>query len=132
MDCAGKFRAGEGWVAAINRGLEESNYMLVVLTPEPVDPKWVQKEVEVAVALEREGRLRLIPLDVETREVPSLWSAYQMIDFRQDYGAGFRKLAVMLGRSAARGKRKSRSQDMLEWANGKHSKAFFFQLTGQQ
>jgi hypothetical protein len=90
-------RPGEGWVSAIERGLEESSHMVVVLTPAALKSKWVKKETEVAIARERKGLIQVIPLDVEPCKVPPLLSSYQMVSFRRDYDAGLRRLADILG-----------------------------------
>ena len=90
-------RPGEGWVQAINRGLEESSHMVVVLTPAATSSRWVQMETSVAIAFEREGRMELIPLDVVRCKVPALWQSYQRIPFRHNYDAAFGQLANRLG-----------------------------------
>ena len=90
-------RPGEGWVDAINRGLEESSHVLVVLTPAAVESRWVKMETNVAIAQERQGRMEVIPLDVKPCAVPPLWSSYQTVSFRRDYDAGLGQLANMLG-----------------------------------
>jgi sulfatase modifying factor 1 len=92
-------RPGESWVDAIERGLEESSHMLVVLTPAAVESSWVKKETNVAIALERKGRVQILPLDVQACDVPLLLSSYQMVSFRQDYDTGFTKLVGVLGLS---------------------------------
>ena len=89
-------RPGEGWVRAIERGLAESSHVVVVLTPAALESKWVEKETDIAIARERKGRIEVIPLDVKPCEVPLLLSSYQMVSFRQDYGAGLSQLANIL------------------------------------
>ena len=89
--------AGESWVSAIERGLAESDHMVVVLTPAALQSEWVKKETEVAIAQERRRRMRLIPLDVELCDVPLLLSSYQMVSFRRDYDRGLSRLAARLG-----------------------------------
>jgi formylglycine-generating enzyme required for sulfatase activity len=90
-------RPGESWVEAIERGLGESCAMLVVLTPAALESRWVKKETSVAIALEREGCMEVIPLDVQPCDVPLLLKSYQMVSFRQGYDAGFSQLAGILG-----------------------------------
>jgi formylglycine-generating enzyme required for sulfatase activity len=90
-------RPGEDWVDAINRGLKESSHVVVVLTPAAVKSKWVRIETNAAIALERKGRIQIIPLDVKPCEVPPLSSTYQMVSFRRDYEAGLSQLATILG-----------------------------------
>jgi hypothetical protein len=97
-------RPGEGWVDAINRGLAESTDVVVLLTPGAVDSMWVRQEVSAAIALERKGRLRLIPLEVEPCDVPPLWEAYQKISFVSGYESGARQLrAALAGTARPRG-----------------------------
>ena len=89
-------RPGESWVSAIERGLKESSHVVVVLTPAALESEWVKKETDVAIAQERKGRIQVIPLDVESCEVPLLLSSYQMVSFRRNYDAGLSKLANIL------------------------------------
>jgi sulfatase modifying factor 1 len=89
-------RPGEGWVKAIERGMRESSHVVIVLTPPALDSKWVEKETEVAIALEREGRLQIFPLDVKPCKIPLLLSSYQMISFRRNYDAALGQLAGIL------------------------------------
>jgi formylglycine-generating enzyme required for sulfatase activity len=88
---------GESWVKAIERGLRESSHVVIVLTPAALESQWVEKETDVAIAQERKGRIKILPLDVKACEVPLLLSSYQMVSFRRDYDAGFGQLANILG-----------------------------------
>jgi formylglycine-generating enzyme required for sulfatase activity len=90
-------RPGEGWVSAVERGLEESSHVVVVLTPAALESKWVKKETDVAIAQERKGQIQVIPLDVEPCKVPLLLSSYQMVSFHRDYDAGLSQLSAILG-----------------------------------
>jgi hypothetical protein len=94
-------RPGEGWVKAIERGLRESSYVVIVLTPAALKSKWVEKETDVAIAQERKGHIKILPLDVEACEAPLLLSSYQKVFFRQNYNAGFTKLVGVLGLTTA-------------------------------
>jgi chaperonin GroEL len=89
---------GEEWVSAIDRGLTGSSHMLIVLTPSAVASRWVQSEVNTAIALAHEEKMEIIPLDVIPAEPPALWRAYQMVvGFGRDYATGLRILANRLG-----------------------------------
>jgi hypothetical protein len=87
---------GESWVDAISRGLEESSHMVVLLTPAAVESKWVKMETNVAISLELDDKIQVIPLDVEPCKTPPLWNNYQMISFRQDYKTGLGQLSASL------------------------------------
>jgi formylglycine-generating enzyme required for sulfatase activity len=90
-------RPGESWVSAIERGLEESSHVVVVLTPAALESRWVKKETDIAIARERKGRIQVIPLNVERCAVPLFLSSYQMVSFRSDYDVGLSQLAEILG-----------------------------------
>jgi len=83
---------GEKWATAISRGLDESGIFVLLLTPEAVNSRWVQIETDVAVELEREGEMRLVPLQVKPCKLPALWRAYQRIAWRRGYDTGFAAL----------------------------------------
>lgn len=53
-------------------------------------------ETNVAIALERKGKLQVIPLDVMSCDPPSLWTSYQTISFQSNYKEGLSKLADIL------------------------------------
>ena len=90
---------GEKWAEAINRGLEASGVFIVALTPAAVRSTWVVTETNVAIELEHKGLLRFIPAEIESCDVPLLWSAYQFVSFRGNYEAGLAALLAQLGKS---------------------------------
>ena len=92
---------GEGWVEAISRGIEESSHMVVAVTPSAIQSRWVQKEIDVGIALERQGRMQVIPLEVEKCSMPLIWGSYQTVAFEEDYQAGLSRLTSVLGHGAA-------------------------------
>lgn len=101
---------GESWVSAIERGLQESSHMVVVLTPAALDSQWVKKETEIAITLERKRNIQIIPLDIEQCAVPLLLSSYQMISF-SDYNAGFKQLTKTLNLRRVGPKQESSAED---------------------
>jgi len=89
-------RPGEAWVDAINRGLKECEVLVLLLTPAAVQSPWVNQETSAAIVLEREGRMRILPLEVEIcPEVPPLWRTYQRLPFA-DYEQGLALLQQAL------------------------------------
>ena len=87
---------GETWVDAINRGLEASSSYVLVLTPAASSSPWVNTETNVAISLEHQRLMRFIPLDVAPSRPPPLWTAYQNVPFRGDYGRGLEHLLARL------------------------------------
>ncbi len=79
---------GEKWVSAIQRGLNESAVLLVVLTTTAIGSEWVNTEVEAAIDLDHQKKMRLIPILKEMCDLPILWQSYQRISFIDDYVRG--------------------------------------------
>lgn len=92
----GSIRPGEKWLEAISRGLVESGVFVLVLTDTAVASPWVRDETNVAIELSKEGKLRFIPLEVESCDIPPLWRVYQRIPFQASYEAGLRALLAEL------------------------------------
>ena len=92
-------RPGEKWVEAINRGLDESGIVALVLTPEAIRSRWVQSETSVAIELEHKGSVHFVPLELKSAELPPLWRAYQRLPFGQGYAVGLKSLLAELSLS---------------------------------
>src|SRR5215510_6122322 len=59
-------RGGDDWVQTIPTAIAESQFMIVVLSPNGVASPWVQKEYTQALSL----RKKIIPIMLETTSVP--------------------------------------------------------------
>lgn len=70
---------GEDWVDAIERGLSQSTHVVLVISPSAVESEWVRLEMNTAIRLEREGKIKIIPLNYQPCDVPLLWGNYQAI-----------------------------------------------------
>ncbi len=55
---------GDNWAAKISQGLQESNAMVVLLTPDALKSIWVQRDVEYALGAQEYSE-RLIPVLVD-------------------------------------------------------------------
>lgn len=96
---------GESWVSAIDRGLHESGVFLALLSPAAVKSHWVRSETRLAIQLEHQGKLRLVPMMLKACD-PSLLSSfltsYQIIPAANRYEQALAELLVELGSSPAR------------------------------
>lgn len=84
------------WQEAIDRGLEESGVLILVLTPKAAASSYVRDETYTAIRLEKEGKMRFLPLLVETCDMPPSWNAYQHISFQNDYKTSLKQLFEQL------------------------------------
>ena len=58
---------GDNWAAEVARALEESDAMVVLLTPDAIGSPWVRREMEYALGAKRYSN-RLIPVAVGDRD----------------------------------------------------------------
>ena len=58
---------GDNWAAEVARALEESDAMVVLLTPDAINSPWVRREMEYALGAKRYSN-RLIPVAIGDRE----------------------------------------------------------------
>jgi hypothetical protein len=77
-----EIRPGDRFVWALERGLDTSRAVALVVTPESLTSGWIADEYSRAVALANEGRLHLIPVVLRDAKLPGFLSTRQHIDFR--------------------------------------------------
>jgi formylglycine-generating enzyme required for sulfatase activity len=90
-------RPGEKWLEAVNRGLDESSILLLVLTPDAVGSDWVHSETSLAMDQNIVGQLELILVEMKpTAEVPTEWNDHQRLPFNRGYKQGIQTLHGVL------------------------------------
>jgi|HubBroStandDraft_6_1064221.scaffolds.fasta_scaffold36407_2 hypothetical protein len=87
-------RGAQEWHDEIGAALQRCDWFLVILTPHSVRSKWVKRELIYALQAKRYND-RIIPLLYKTCDTSQLsWtlSAFQYVDFRKDFEAGYQRL----------------------------------------
>lgn len=84
--------AGSHWDSSIQKALESSDTLLIVLSPASVASENVMDEVSFAL---EEGK-QVIPVLKENCEIPFRLRRVQRIDFTRDYNAGLNSLLSSL------------------------------------
>lgn len=85
--------AGANFPREIERALEITTYIGVVVTPASIERPWVKKEIDVGHVREgAEDREILVPLLLEDASLPLLMRPKQRCDFRIDYESGLSEL----------------------------------------
>jgi hypothetical protein len=84
---ADEIRPGDLFVHALERGLEASSTVGLVVSPESLESGWVQEEYARALALSREVEAphRLIPIVLRDAHVPGFLASRNRVDFRDDF-----------------------------------------------
>ena len=94
---------GESIPARVAEGLEQSNFVVIVLSGNAVRSRWVENEWQAKYWEEiNERRVTLIPLLLSDCQIPTLLKAKKYIDFRTDYTAALEDLARSLSEHLAR------------------------------
>lgn len=76
-------RVGESIPAGVRRGLRESRYIILIMTPEWVNSEWCQLETDTVVVFDPSARRRrIIPILLKDCEIPDDIVRLKYIDFR--------------------------------------------------
>jgi hypothetical protein len=87
---------GANWDNEVQKGLDSSDLMLVLLSPDSVNSQNVADEWSYFI----EKNKPVLPLMIAPTEVPFRLSRRQRIDFTTDYEVGFRELLRAIGSPA--------------------------------
>jgi hypothetical protein len=78
----GEMRLGDSLIGRIEGGLQEVKHLGVILSRAAAQSEWVQKEVRIAVELEKDGQLYVLPLLYQDCDVPDFLLDRRKVDFR--------------------------------------------------
>jgi orotate phosphoribosyltransferase len=86
-------------IKRMNEGLKDSSYVIAVLSKSSIDSAWVTIELEVALYEEIiNKKICLIPIILESCELPPLLKIKKYIDFRKEYKFAFEQLLSFLNK----------------------------------
>lgn len=91
---------GDSIIEKIQEGIENSDYLGIVLSPKSVASIWVRKEVEAALAQEIEsGEVKVIPILLEPCEIPLFLKPKKYADMSsaEKCGRGLSEILQRLG-----------------------------------
>lgn len=89
--------AGQNWQTQIEKAITEAAFIIVFISKNSLQSKWVQEEYRVAFERQqRAGGTRLIPVLLEKVELPNFLSVIQYVDFTESYSQGMRNLVRAL------------------------------------
>lgn len=95
-----EIKVGESLIEKIRNGIDEVDFIAVVLSPNSVASPWVQREVDVAMNHEIAGRrVRVLPLMYRTCDLPGFLLGKRYADFTEDsrYPSALEDLVRSLG-----------------------------------
>ena len=90
--------AGESIPERIGLGIEDADFLLLVLSKAAVESKWVENEWQAKYWTEaREKHVQVIPVLISDCTIPTLLRTKKYVDFRGDYTGAIELLAMSLG-----------------------------------
>lgn len=88
-----QIKAGESIPNKIAHGIDECDYLLVLLSPHSVKSGWVEREWSTKYSSEvTDGRVRVVPVLLEDCEIPTLLRVKKYADLRVDYHYGLEQI----------------------------------------
>lgn len=96
----GEIKVGDSLIQKIREGIDNVEYVAVVLSNDSVDSPWVQREVDVAMNQEISGkRIKVLPIMLDKLELPGFLLGKLYADFtnEDDYEKSFEVLVRSIG-----------------------------------
>ena len=91
--------AGESIPERIGTGIEDADFVLVVLSKFSVESEWVEREWQTKYWTEvNERHIQVIPVLIDDCEIPTLLRQKKYVDFREDYASAIELLFNSLGK----------------------------------
>lgn len=88
-----EIKVGDSILWKIEEGIEESDYLAIVISKEAWESDWVRKEIEAAFQKQVEMQAKFIlPVFYRNCKIPFLLSGTKYADFRKDYDEGLKEL----------------------------------------
>jgi hypothetical protein len=92
-----EIRVGDSIITKIGRGIEDANYVLVVLSQNSTSSEWVEKEWQAKYWDEINRRkVMVLPVVLEDCSIPTLLRPKKYADFRVNYKVGLAELILAL------------------------------------
>ena len=92
-----EIKVGDSIPKRLSHGIEECDFVIVVLTKEAVKSRWVENEWQAKYWDEvSEGKVKVLPLLLEECKIPTFLKIKKYADFTQGYSEGFDELLLSL------------------------------------
>jgi HJR/Mrr/RecB family endonuclease len=97
-----ELQLGDSIVQHIERGVESSDFVLLLLSPAAVQSHWIQKEWSAAFSRELNDRaIRILPVLIADCDVPPILATRVVLDLRTNREAGVQRLVDQLSAAPA-------------------------------
>lgn len=84
---------GDDFIQSMEEGLEKSDFIAIVLTPNFETGPWAQKEYRTALTEQiNKGKTKILPIKFKESNPPAMLRSISHADFSRDYDQGFKIL----------------------------------------
>jgi hypothetical protein len=92
-----ELQPGDSIADAIKEAISATDYLVVLLSPNSVNSRWMQNELSSVLGYDLAQRnITLLPVLIEDCEIPPLLASYQYLDLRADLEGGINRLVEQL------------------------------------
>lgn len=94
-----EIKVGDSLLQKISEGIKDSDYLVIVLSQSSVNSNWVQKELQMAMTKEMMGNRIILPILIESCEIPIFLNDKLYADFTHPdkFKNSFRQLLSAIG-----------------------------------
>ena len=95
-----EIKVGESLIEKIRQGLDDVDYVAVILSPNSIASAWVQREVDVAMDQEIQGKkVKVLPVMYQCCDLPGFLLGKSCADFTDEskYSDSFKRLVSSIG-----------------------------------
>jgi len=87
-----EIKVGDSITQRISSGLQQGDFLVVILSKNSVKSKWVQKELAAALTLEAKRSMFILPVLIDSCEIPILLQDRKYANFRKGFNRGLDEL----------------------------------------
>jgi len=88
-----EMKVGDSLIEKIGKGIADTSYLAVILSPASVSSEWVRREVNIALTQEIKGKKKkVLPILYRPCDIPDFLSDKLYADFTNDFEEGFIQL----------------------------------------
>lgn len=92
-----EYNVGESIPEKISSGLQEADFIIIILSEDSVSSKWVEREWQIKYWNETEkGYINVLPILLKDCQIPELLRTKKYADFRTDFNQGLKYLLSAL------------------------------------
>jgi len=87
-----EIKVGDSISQRIGSGLQQGDFLVIILSKNSIQSQWVQRELSAALALEGKKSMFILPVRIDGCEIPVLLQDRKYADFRKGFSQGLDEL----------------------------------------